>query len=228
MNMVNAFIFLYVCSWRLVDVTEEVRTISATAGDPVTLHSRNDMHRYLLIKWMFGSTRIAEIDRLTQTNSTYDGPGGRFRDRLQLDQTGSLIITNTRTTDSGLYTVTVFSSETSYTSFKVTVNKTPQSSASPESSTSSSTANLTINQTEDTNITNLHQPRPDHVHCCGFTETVIRLVASALVTVAAVAFLVYDYTSTRNELNRMQEPRRHQPTLRVRLDQHQLSRRSVC
>ncbi|XP_043078904.1 uncharacterized protein LOC122327536 isoform X2 [Puntigrus tetrazona] len=190
MNMVNAFIFLYVCSWRLVDVTEEVRTISATAGDPVTLHSRNDMHRYLLIKWMFGSTRIAEIDRLTQTNSTYDGPGGRFRDRLQLDQTGSLIITNTRTTDSGLYTVTVFSSETSYTSFKVTVN--------------------------------------NHVHCCGFTETVIRLVASALVTVAAVAFLVYDYTSTRNELNRMQEPRRHQPTLRVRLDQHQLSRRSVC
>ncbi len=45
----------------------------------------------------------------------------------------------------------------------------------------------------------------DHIHCCGFSEAVIRLALSALVGVAAVAVLVYDIRSTRNELNRTEE-----------------------
>ncbi|XP_016355128.1 uncharacterized protein LOC107698592 [Sinocyclocheilus anshuiensis] len=198
-------------------------------GDPVTLNTDvTEVQKYLFIQWMFGNTRIAEVGRLTQTHSTYDGPDGRFRDRLQLDhQTGSLIITNTTTTDSGLYQLTAISSETSYMSFNVTVYETPQSSITPGSSTSSNfvSSNLTINQTEDVNITELHQPSSDHVHCCGFTETVIRLVVSALVSVAAVAFLVYDIRSTRSELNRMQETRHYHQSRRVQSDQHQLSRR---
>ncbi|XP_016107386.1 uncharacterized protein [Sinocyclocheilus grahami] len=198
-------------------------------GDSVTLNTDvTEAQKYLFIQWMFGNTRIAEVGRLTQTHSTYDGPDGRFRDRLQLDlQTGSLSITNTRTTDSGLYQLTAISSETSYMSFNVTVYETPQSSITPGSSTSSNfvSSNLTINQTEDVNITELHQPSSDHVHCCGFTETVIRLVVSALVSVAAVAFLVYDISSTRSELNRMQETRYYHQSRRVQSDQHQLSRR---
>ncbi|XP_016392340.1 uncharacterized protein LOC107727088 [Sinocyclocheilus rhinocerous] len=198
-------------------------------GDSVTLNTDvTEVQKYLFIQWMFGNTRIAEVGRLTQTHSTYDGPAGRFRDRLQLDhQTGSLTITNTITTDSGLYKLTAISSETSYMSFNVTVYETPQSSITPGSSTSSNfvPSNLTINQTEDVNITVLHQPSSDHVHCCGFTETVIRLVVSALVSVAAVAFLVYDIRSTRSELNRTQETRHYHQSRRVQSDQHQLSRR---
>ncbi|KAL0161068.1 hypothetical protein M9458_044793, partial [Cirrhinus mrigala] len=70
---------------------------------------------------MFGSSRIAAINRLAQTNSTYDGPDGRFRNRLKLDQTGSLTITNSRTTDSGLYQLSIVSRETRYVNFKVAV-----------------------------------------------------------------------------------------------------------
>ncbi len=100
-----------------------MKTISVMEGDSITLWADvTEVQKYLLIQWTFGNTRIAEVGRLTQTNSTYDGPDGRFRDRLQLDQTGSLIITNTRTTDSGLYKVTAISSETSYMSFNITVN----------------------------------------------------------------------------------------------------------
>ncbi|KTG34203.1 hypothetical protein cypCar_00021464 [Cyprinus carpio] len=115
---------------------------------------------------MFESTRIAEVNRLMQTSSKYDG---RFKDRLQLDQTGSLIITSTRTTDSGLYQLTIVSRETSFMNYNVTVY--------------------------------------DCIHCCGFTEAVIRLALSALVAVAAVAVLLYDirasihktfYLSTKN------------------------------
>ncbi|KAL1246577.1 hypothetical protein QQF64_034576 [Cirrhinus molitorella] len=226
--MVNAFILFAVCLWRLVDVTDEVKTVSVMEGDSVTLWTDvTEIQTYLLVQWMFGNTRIAEVARLTQTNSTYDGPDGRFRGRLQLDRTGSLTITNTRTTDSGLYKLTAIRSVTSYMSFNVTVYENPQSTTLSESSTSSNFvwSMLTINQTEDVNVTELIQPSSDHIHCCGFTEAVIRLVVSALVSVTAVAFLVYDFTSTRSELNRMQETRHHHQARKVKLDQHQLSRR---
>ncbi|XDV23201.1 hypothetical protein PO909_027886, partial [Leuciscus waleckii] len=45
-----------------------------------------------------------------------------FGDRLQIDsQTGSLTIRNIRTTDSGLYKLSIFSRNISYKSFSVTV-----------------------------------------------------------------------------------------------------------
>ncbi|XP_058617625.1 uncharacterized protein LOC131531096 [Onychostoma macrolepis] len=53
------------------------------------------------------------------------------------------------------------------------------------------------NQTRHLDISQLcHTCSDDHIHCCGFTEAVVRLVVSALVGVAAVAFLVYDIRST--------------------------------
>ncbi|XP_058616378.1 SLAM family member 5-like [Onychostoma macrolepis] len=55
------------------------------------------------------------------------------------------------------------------------------------------------NQTRHLNITELCQPRPDSVHCCGSTNAVIRLVLSALVGVATVILLVYDIRSRRAE-----------------------------
>ncbi len=104
------------------DVTDAVKTISVMEGDSVALNPDvTEVQKYMLIQWMFESTRIAELNRLTQTSSTYDSADGRFRDRLKLDQTGSLTITNTRTTDSGLYQLTLVSEETKYKIFNVTV-----------------------------------------------------------------------------------------------------------
>ncbi|XP_058618082.1 natural killer cell receptor 2B4-like [Onychostoma macrolepis] len=54
------------------------------------------------------------------------------------------------------------------------------------------------NQTRHLDISQLcHMCSEDHIHCCGFTEAVIRLVVSALVGVVTVAVLVYDIRSTR-------------------------------
>ncbi|XDV23454.1 hypothetical protein PO909_028028, partial [Leuciscus waleckii] len=55
-------------------------------------------------------------------NYKTDFPDERFRDRLKLDEkTGSLTITNTRTTDSGLYRVTSSRTETPLNTFNLTV-----------------------------------------------------------------------------------------------------------
>ncbi|KAK7126544.1 hypothetical protein R3I94_017891 [Phoxinus phoxinus] len=220
--MFNAFVLFCLCLCRLVDVTDEVKSVSVMEGDSVTLNTDvTETQKYLMVQWTFGSTRIAEVNRLTQTSSTYDE---RFRDRLNLDQTGSLTITNTRTSDSGLYQLTIVSGETKYNSFNVTVNERSSSSNCVTSSfvVNNSTAS---HQTEDDNITELYQPSSDHIHCCGFTEAVIRLALSALVGVATVAVLVYDIRSTRSELIREEETRHHCQTPGVKSDQQcELSR----
>uniref|UniRef100_A0A8C1LJS4 Si:ch73-27e22.6 n=2 Tax=Cyprinus carpio TaxID=7962 RepID=A0A8C1LJS4_CYPCA len=125
-NMVYPFVLFSLCLWSMVGVfgvdTDEMKSVSVMKGESVTLNPDFiEVQKYLLLQWKFGSTRIAEVNKLAQINSTYDGPDGRFRDRLKLDQTGSLTITNTSNTDSGLYHLMVVQKETIYIIFNVTV-----------------------------------------------------------------------------------------------------------
>uniref|UniRef100_A0A8C1KNX2 Immunoglobulin domain-containing protein n=1 Tax=Cyprinus carpio TaxID=7962 RepID=A0A8C1KNX2_CYPCA len=90
-----------------VVVTDAVKSVSVNEGETVTLPI-NEIQNDDLIQWMFGDIRLAEIHKADQRFFTYDGPDERFRDRLKLDhQTGSLIITNTRITDSRKYEVKI-------------------------------------------------------------------------------------------------------------------------
>uniref|UniRef100_A0A8C1E9A5 Ig-like domain-containing protein n=1 Tax=Cyprinus carpio carpio TaxID=630221 RepID=A0A8C1E9A5_CYPCA len=57
-------------------------------------------------------------------------------------------------------------------------------------------------QSTHLNITEHCQPCPDSVHCCGFTEAVIRLVLSGVVGVATVIMVVYDIRFRRAEKKR--------------------------
>ncbi len=93
-------------------------------GDSVTLHPDDaDIQRDDQIMWRLGySILIAHINRENNKSRFYnDSADERFRDRLKLDQTGSLTITNTRTTDSGLYKVTSSRAEIPLNTFNLTV-----------------------------------------------------------------------------------------------------------
>ncbi|KAL0161477.1 hypothetical protein M9458_045202, partial [Cirrhinus mrigala] len=106
--------------------TDAVKSVSVTEGDSVTLNIRlNEIQKADQILWKFGTNRslIAKINREVGISYTSDDPDGGFRDRLKLDnQTGSLTITNTKTTDSGSYEASIKnrSSETKQR-FSVTV-----------------------------------------------------------------------------------------------------------
>ncbi len=85
-----------------------VESVSVLEGDSVALNSGfTEMMDDDLILWRFGAenTLIAEINVMYDSMTVYnDVLDERFRDRLKLDhQTGSLIITNTRTEHTGLY-----------------------------------------------------------------------------------------------------------------------------
>ncbi len=94
-------------------------------GDRVTLQiGVTQISGEELIVWRFGDEGklIAKADKEAKSSSLYD-TDERFRDRLELDQTGSLTITNTRSTDSGFYTVKISSrTQTVYKRFSVSVS----------------------------------------------------------------------------------------------------------
>ncbi len=103
---------------------DAVESVSVTEGDSVSLNSRlTGIQTRDIITWTFGypETRIAVINREDGIVSTSEGDAAGFRDRLKLNnQTGSLTITNTRTTDSGNYTV-IIKPDTKTTTYRFNV-----------------------------------------------------------------------------------------------------------
>ncbi|XP_051744855.1 uncharacterized protein LOC127509830 isoform X35 [Ctenopharyngodon idella] len=104
----------------------ETKSVSETEGNPVTLQTDTETHGDELIVWRFGDDEklIAKHDLEAKSLRLYNDTDVRFRDRLKLDhQTGSLTITNSRITDSGVYKVKISSNkQTLNKRFTVTVS----------------------------------------------------------------------------------------------------------
>ncbi|XP_073669733.1 uncharacterized protein [Paramisgurnus dabryanus] len=119
-----------------------IEFVSVTEGDPVTLFvSLTETQIKEGIYWRFGpEITIAEIEVGGKYIHLYEERAdGRFRDRLKLDHSGSLTITNTRTTDAGLYQLINTYTNTQHNIFNLTVYaRLPVPVISRDSSSSSS------------------------------------------------------------------------------------------
>ncbi|KAG1946343.1 hypothetical protein F2P79_013809 [Pimephales promelas] len=119
-------------------------------GDSVTLNTDlTDIHEDDEILWKYGdgNSLIAEINKDSRISSTYDdGPDGRFRDRLKLDdQTGSLTITNTTTEHTGVYKLEIRGAKLTSKTFSVSVYaRLPVPAISRDCSSSSSSSNCSV------------------------------------------------------------------------------------
>ncbi|XP_026053163.1 uncharacterized protein LOC113039485 [Carassius auratus] len=121
------FIVTVFVSPDVIDAVKgEMKLMSVTEGDPVILQTDvPQLTRDMLVVWRSGDEGklIAKHDIEAKSSPFYVETDGRFRDRLKLDQTGSLTITNSRTNDSGLYRVKISSNnQTTYKRFTVTVS----------------------------------------------------------------------------------------------------------
>uniref|UniRef100_A0A8C2C7D6 Immunoglobulin domain-containing protein n=1 Tax=Cyprinus carpio TaxID=7962 RepID=A0A8C2C7D6_CYPCA len=115
----------------VVNETDGMKSVSVMEGDSVTLHTDAEIHTDDLIVWRFGDKGIllAKLDVGTNESSLNDADE-RFKDRLQLNQTGSLTIKKTRTEHTGLYEVQIRGSESSQR-FLLSVTALPDPGLSP-------------------------------------------------------------------------------------------------
>ncbi|XP_016107374.1 uncharacterized protein [Sinocyclocheilus grahami] len=111
-------------------VETDVLSVSVMEGDSITLNTGFESNQQEYIIWYFDDNRIAlitgDLGKICTDVQCNEGTE-RFRDRLKLDhQTGSLTITNTTTTDAGLYELKIISiRKSSEKTFNVTVHDVP-------------------------------------------------------------------------------------------------------
>ncbi len=83
----------------------ETMSVSVKEGDSVTLFPElSEIKKDDVIDWRFGDILIARVRNNNNASLYEDALDGKFRGRLTLNgQTGNLTITNTKTTDAGVY-----------------------------------------------------------------------------------------------------------------------------
>ncbi|XP_056303991.1 uncharacterized protein LOC130216125 [Danio aesculapii] len=107
---------------RNCKVKDAVKSLWLMEEVSITLQGNAQLQTGDQILWTFGdkNTPIAEI-KDTAEIIYYHGPDGRFRDRLMLETTGDLTITNTRTVHSGDYKLKIMrNAKTSFKRFHLT------------------------------------------------------------------------------------------------------------
>ncbi|XP_056109101.1 uncharacterized protein LOC130086901 isoform X3 [Rhinichthys klamathensis goyatoka] len=101
----------------------EIDELKKNKGESITFDPPVERKPSDVMMWYFNDILIAEISvdpNKTCTDVQCEDGDGRFRDRLKLDhQTGSLIITHTRNTDSGEYKLQIIINNSSFSITRV-------------------------------------------------------------------------------------------------------------
>ncbi|XP_073722129.1 uncharacterized protein [Misgurnus anguillicaudatus] len=110
------------CKSFILAINEKLESVME--GESVTLHTdlTDKQNDDVMIQWMFGpeESLIAKAD--LNKKMLYGGADERFKDKLDLDQTGSLTITGITSKLTGLYKLQIISNkETKYKRYRVSL-----------------------------------------------------------------------------------------------------------
>nr|XP_021325230.1 uncharacterized protein LOC100142642 isoform X2 [Danio rerio] len=124
MKRTSIFILILLLMWSVFAATaDEVKAVTVTEGDSVTLNPRQGLKEIDLLLWRFGD-KGSTIAQINENNISYPNYTEIFKGRLKLNQTGSLTINNTRAKHSGLYILHIdHSGGKLVMNFVVTVNE---------------------------------------------------------------------------------------------------------
>ncbi|XP_039538725.1 uncharacterized protein LOC120486633 isoform X2 [Pimephales promelas] len=109
----NCLVFTVWC-FIVAGIYADTKKESAVEGEPFTLRVRTDniKQQQDTVLWNYEDDRIAQINKDFSASCSYDGPDGKFRDRLKMDyETGYLTITETRLEDAGRYEAEIIGSK---------------------------------------------------------------------------------------------------------------------
>ncbi|XP_050957315.1 uncharacterized protein LOC127158206 [Labeo rohita] len=107
-------------TYTILMVSVSERTISVEEGKNVTLEIDSEIQKDDQILWMFGAEEFLIAQIKGETRETHDVSDGGFRNRLKLEESGSLTISNITTEHTGAYKAQIIShGRTSYKKFKV-------------------------------------------------------------------------------------------------------------
>ncbi|XP_073718224.1 contactin-3-like [Misgurnus anguillicaudatus] len=89
-----------------VTVSDKVESVSALEGETVRLETRSSPHSDDVTEWRFEGSLIFKEERMLDPHPDYYHDE-RFRDRLDMHSSGSLIIKKFKSEDSGFYDVNI-------------------------------------------------------------------------------------------------------------------------
>ncbi|KAK2906676.1 hypothetical protein Q8A67_005661 [Cirrhinus molitorella] len=202
----NCFV-LRVCCFIVACVFGEDVTVEE--GNSVTLKTDIQKKQGETMLWYFKDTRIAQINKDQSTSCNYDGEGGRFKDRLEMDyEMGFLSIASMRFEDSGRYEAQLIRiSNSGQTKSLNRKTKCDSTKIIPNNNVGDTIKTFSVNVRAKTEEESSKIERGKSKFFSFFTNNSVSLVAGVvagvcviLLVVVFVAVVFFHRRNTRNEL----------------------------
>ncbi|XP_067271525.1 uncharacterized protein [Pseudorasbora parva] len=192
---------------------DEVTTLSVKEGESVPLKTGVTKQQRDKMLWYFNNTLIALINGEASKSCLYDGEGGIFSGRLDVDyKSGSLTITDVRPEHTGRYEAHFIRSESSGTSQSLNRNskcnstKITTKTSNIDDSIKTFSVSVSALSVPEKTIEDLNEEECDWSQCSGLIAGVVAaVVLLVFVSVAGVIYYLHKRSKNANmEKNKLE------------------------
>lgn len=169
-------------------------SVSGKDGGSVPLKTNVTKGQHDIILWSFNGILIARINANASDSCLYDGKGGRFRDRLEVDyETGSLTIKNITAEHTGQYEADIIKSGSSGTRERLNrTSKCDSNKVTPKTNNmgKTKTYNVSVIGAEKAREST-EEEQNDSVKDSGLSPGAVAGICAGVAVLAAVGAVIY-------------------------------------